>query len=291
LVGLRKSWYLGGPITDLKYRYVFPLVDSTAPTSVIYRGEANAKAERVERMLNEYLPPQVRGLPNALNWKILPLPGNTGMAPELTGPKQALRKIASIKSTSSTPFARFLPDLGIALVRGKDGHTRLYSLVRNREHANVSWMFGESERLALQEDSLSVRAGVLGAYPNMFFVVPEPEIDLFSSTVARVKSAADYERLVDNFGVRRSNENFWSVYDAINATHVASDPVRSRILDFTRCGLEDKSRGRFDQGVSEYWPRSSHLQYETNDLADDATASRCAVGLIMQNVIRRAPPF
>jgi hypothetical protein len=52
-----------------------------------------------------------------------------------------------------------------------------------------------------------VRAGVLGAYPNMFFVVPETEIDAFSSAVVSLKSAADYERLVDSFGVRRSNEN------------------------------------------------------------------------------------
>ena len=61
----------------------------------------------------------------------------------------------------------------------------LYSLVHNREHVNVSWILGESERFAPQEDSLTVRAGVLGAYPNMFFVVPETEIDAFSDAVAR----------------------------------------------------------------------------------------------------------
>jgi hypothetical protein len=37
----------------------------------------------------------------------------------------------------------------------------------------------------------------------------------------------DYERLVDRFGVRRSNEGFWLVYDAINSAHLASDPVQS----------------------------------------------------------------
>ncbi len=234
---LRKSWYLGGPLTDLKLRYVFPLVDSTAPTGVIYHDEANAKAELVEQVLNEHLLLQVRGLPDALNWKILPLPRDGGVAPKLTAPEQALRKIASIKAVSTTPFARFLPDLGVVLVRGEDGHTRLYSLVHNREHANVSWMLGETERFAPQEDSLTVRAGVLGAYPNMFFVVPEAEIDAFSGAVA---GPADYERLVDSFGVRRSNEKFWSVYDAVNSTHLASDPVRSGILDLMRYALVDK---------------------------------------------------
>jgi len=85
-------------------------------------------------------------------------------------------------------------------------------------------MLGESDRLAPQEDSLTVLARVLGAYPNMFFVVREAEIDAFSRTVARLKSAADYERLIDSFGVRRSDERFWSVYDAINSAHLVSDP-------------------------------------------------------------------
>ena len=74
----------------------------------------------------------------------------------------------------------------------------------------------------------------------MFFAEPDNEIERFSKAVVSLKSAADYERLVDTFGVRRSNEKFWSVYDAINSTHLASDPVRSGILDLTRYALVDK---------------------------------------------------
>jgi hypothetical protein len=236
-VGLRKSWYRGGVLTDLKLRYMFPLVDDATPTGIVYRNSANAKAELVERVMNEHLAPQVRGRPDALNWKVLRLPRGAGTAPE-TAPEHALRRIASIKAANATPFARFFPDLAIVQVRGGDGRAQLFSLIHNREHANVSWILGESERLAPQEDSLTVRAGVSGAYPNMFFVVPEAEIDVFSNTIARLKSAADYERLVDRFGVRRSNENFWSVYDAINSANIANDPVRSDTLDLTRYALK-----------------------------------------------------
>jgi hypothetical protein len=236
---LRRSWYRGGLLTELKLRYVFPLVDGSAPTGVIYRNEARAKTELVERVVNEHLPPQVRGSPDALNWKTLRLP-QAGAAPGLTAPEQALRRIASIKATSATPFARFMPELAVVLVRGADGRARLYSLVRNREHSNISWILEESERLAPQEDSLTVRPGVLGAYPNMFFVVAEAEIGTFASAVAGLKSTADYQRLVDSFGLRRSNEKFWSVYDAINSTHLAGDPVRAGSLDLTRYALEEK---------------------------------------------------
>jgi hypothetical protein len=239
-LSLRESWYRGGPFTDIKLRYVFPLINSAVPTGVVYRDEANAKAEFVERVMNEHLLPQVRGQPDALNWKVLQLPQNAGATLELTEPEKALRRIASIKAGNATPFARFLPELAIVLVRGKDDRAKLYSLVHNREHSNVSWLFEESERFAPEEDSLTVRAGVPGAYPNMFFVAPEAEIDAFSSAVAQIKSAADYERLVDRFGVRRSNDKFWSVYDEINSSHLASDPVRSGTLDLTSYALEEK---------------------------------------------------
>jgi Fatty acid cis/trans isomerase (CTI) len=50
----------------------------------------------------------------------------------------------------------------------------------------------------------------------------------------------DYERLVDRFGIRRSNEKFWSVFDNLNKTYLAEDPVRSGTLDLTRYSLEQK---------------------------------------------------
>jgi hypothetical protein len=80
-LGLRKSWYRGGLLTDLKLRYVFPLVDDAAPTGVVYRNAANAKAELVEQVVNEHLAPQGRGRPDALNWKALRLPRQAGRPP------------------------------------------------------------------------------------------------------------------------------------------------------------------------------------------------------------------
>jgi len=77
---LRNAWYRGGPFTDIKLRYVFPLVNTSAPTGVVYRNEANAKGEFIEQLLNGHLPPQVRGRPDALNWKALQLPQDPGTA-------------------------------------------------------------------------------------------------------------------------------------------------------------------------------------------------------------------
>jgi hypothetical protein len=237
---LRNSWYQGGPFTEIKIHYVFPLIDSSVPTGVVYRNPTNAKAEFVEQVLNEHLPPQVRGPADALNWKTLQVPRNPGTALTLTAPEQALRSIASIKAADATPFARFFPDLAVILMRGKDGRATIYSVVHNRELSNVSWILEEADRFVPREDSLTVRAGMLGAYPNMFFVVPEDKIGVFSAAILNIKSAGDYERLVNNFGVRRSNEQFWSIFDAINSIHISSNSVRAGALDLTRYSMDAK---------------------------------------------------
>ena len=132
------------------------------------------------------------------------------------------------------------PIFAVLLIRGKDGRAAIYSLVHNREHTNISWILGEAERFAPKEDTLTIEPGVLGAYPNMFFVVAESDIDRFATTVSNLKSTVDYEQLVSVFGVRRSNKEFWSLFDEINSIHHASDPVQSGALDLTRYELESK---------------------------------------------------
>ena len=171
--GLRKSWYRGGPLTDLKLRYVFPLVDSMAPTGVVYRNVANAKAELVERVVNEHLSPQVRGLPDALNWKALRLPQGAGRHPNLlrqssrcAGLLQS-RPPAPRRSRASFPISPWCWCAARTAARGSTAWCTTASTPTCRGCS------AESERFAPQEDTLTVRAGVLGAYPNMFFVVPE----------------------------------------------------------------------------------------------------------------------
>jgi hypothetical protein len=180
----------------------------------------------------------VRGLPDALNWKVLPL--SSKVRSELSATERALRRITSIKAEDATPFARFFPEFAILQVRSEGERTKLYSLVHNREHSNVSWMLSEEERLAPREDTLTVHAGILGAYPNVVFIVPEVDAEAFANAVVSIKSTTDYERLVDRFGIRRSNETFWSVFDTLDKTYLADDPVRSGTLDLTRYSLEQK---------------------------------------------------
>ena len=233
---VRDDWYRGGLLTEAKLRYLFPLLNTDQQTGVRYRNEGEAKAELVQRLLFERLAPGVRGSIDTINWRALQIPADAAAQATLSPVEGALRRVASVRAVGATPFARYMPDLAGVLVRQQDG-TRHYSIVHNREHDNVSWISGESRRLAPEEDTLTVREGFLGAYPNMFFVIEEGQAGAFAEAITRLRSARDYRRLVARYGVPRTDERFWAVYDEINGHFRHAQPVDFGWLDLTRYEL------------------------------------------------------
>lgn len=236
---LRKSWYKGALLTDIKLNIIFPLTNLDLPTAIKFHDRTHRKQEFVQRAMFERLPAKVRGDADPINWRLIHAPGG-GAAAALSAIDEALRRIASVPAKRATPFARYFPELAILLVHRKDGSTQLYSIVHNREHDNVSWIMGEEQRLAPFEDTLTIKEGVLGAYPNMFFAVDESQVAAFTDAASSIASEDGYDRLVDQFGVRRSAQRFWEVYDRVNAIGRRTRPIEGGALDLTRYELDPR---------------------------------------------------
>jgi hypothetical protein len=237
---LRSSWYRGGLLTDVKLKYVFPLRNDAQPTAIKFRDERVSKSEFVQRVLFERLPASVRGPADLINWRVLRGPESPKGAARLPLSERALQRIASVPAREDTPFARYFPELAVVLMRRQDSSAQLYSIVHNREHSNVSWIMGEDLRLAPQEDTLTVREGVLGSYPNMFFVLDERQANDFSNAIAGITSPDGYDRVVNKYGVRRSSAPFWEIYDDITALALQVRPVEGGALDLSRYELEGR---------------------------------------------------
>ena len=110
----------------------------------------------------------------------------------------------------------------------------VYSLVQNKMLANVSFMFWESARRLPEEDTLTVVPGFAGAYPNFFFDVAIDELEAFVSQVLALGDAADALRLVERWGIRRTNPDFWVYADFMNRLHRNNDPVTAGLFDLSR---------------------------------------------------------
>lgn len=231
----RRTWYQG-ILTSAKMEYIFPPVGAGEPTGVRFTKGTQTKRQMVEKILFYRMNEKVRGEIDDINWKKVTPPASSGLKVNATGLNKEFRKISSIAAESSSPFARYFPDVAFVMVKGKD-QTRVFSLIHNKEHENVSWITAESLRMSPKEDTLTVREGYWAYYPNMIFQVPEKELPAFTSFITRIKNEQGYEALVDKWGVRRQNPHFWSAYDELQKVYLDYDRINAGYIDLTRYSL------------------------------------------------------
>lgn len=236
-VNIREQWYKGF-MTQMKMKYVFPPLGLTEPTAVPFLEGRDSKKQMIEKILFGYLKPEARGILDHINWKKI----NPGEAikdnTQQDNVERSLWNIASVQAGEKTPFAQFFPDLSLLKVKMANGTFRVFSLIHNKEHENVSWILVESMRFAPQEDSLTIKEGYWGGYPNIIFDVSEKDLSQFVNQVQSLKTEKDYKKLKKQFAISRYNPEFWNHYDALIANFKKTAPVDFGYLDLTRYDMD-----------------------------------------------------
>lgn len=128
---------------------------------------------------------------------------------------------------------QLMPSVSFVNVIGS-GRDQVYSLIRNTGYSNIAQLFMEKERMIPAESSLTVARGFIGAYPNYFFQVAESQITLFSRDIAAMKTKADYQVLVEHYGVHRNAPWFWRVSDKFYEMQKKQDPMNAGLMDYNR---------------------------------------------------------
>ncbi|MAA63728.1 MAG: peptidylprolyl isomerase [Alteromonadaceae bacterium] len=134
---------------------------------------------------------------------------------------------------ATMPAIKFLPEVVFLRVSSEDERW-VYTLVHNRIHSNVAFMFGEDSRLLPEQDTVSVIDGTLGSYPNFSFDVPLNELDAFVSAFKGITRASDMNALAERWGVRRTSPDFWDVMADFRAFVEQTNPVEAGIFDVNR---------------------------------------------------------
>ena len=229
---LRDSWYKG-LLTEAKMKYLFPLVNKT-PGAIKYKDPKNAKKEFIEKAYYEYLKPEVRGVTDALNWRTI----TPREKSNLTSSENILKEFISLKTKGSRRFPNFFPENSYLIVRKENAPDEVFTLIRNREHENISWILAESLRMSPQEDTLTLLPGFYSYYPNQFFVVPEAKLEDFKNRVLKIRIVEEYKKLAKEFAVSRVSDDFWKEYDNLNAIYKKANPTEFGYLDLTRYLME-----------------------------------------------------
>lgn len=174
----------------------------------------------------------VAGPPDLLNR----CPGGPCNRPGASATEQEVERELRRLAPARGGFVALLPEVTVLRVRvgGDPRDDLLYTLVHNRAHTNVAFMFREDDRLVPADDTLTLVRGHFGSYPNFALEAHATSLAGFVDGLRAVGSAQDLEAFVDHYGVRRSDPRFWDLVDWLTAHFRRRHPVEAGIYDFGR---------------------------------------------------------
>ncbi len=212
---IRNSWYqgVGAKFRDSVYRKVG---DYQRESGIHYRSK---KPQR------EFFDLMRARLGSALSHRYDLSSEN--LSPEL---QASLQKIAQLRGA---PVAS-LPETVLLRVVIRNEPDRIFTLIHNDDHTNVAVLLFEQARRRPERDTLSVVPGIVGAYPNAFWVVNEDDLSRLARDLAAVRGPNGYRALARRVAVQRSAAKFWQEADWVLNSYRNREPIEWGILDYSR---------------------------------------------------------
>lgn len=216
---LHESWYQG-PLVSLVDRWKERKLDTTSPTGIGFQ-TGQPKSEFLTELLK--IEPRL--------WPVTD-PINRCSADQCATNETIEGRLRPLAATPA-PFAKFLPDIALLLVE-TDAATKVFTLVHDKAHSNVAFIFNEDLRRDPENDSLTVLPGQFSSYPNFIFKVPDTKVSAFVDAVKGIRTQREYLSVVERFGIRRTDPDFWSMLDLAQASLNAQDTLQAGLLDINR---------------------------------------------------------
>jgi hypothetical protein len=224
-----QSWYKGIDLEKIHY------YSSAMPAKISFVTD-EPKREFIEHIVNKHILPATNIAFDAVNYERAEV-AYLGL-PEKYKTKDDYLKAFRAVSKPGTPFFSLINDsdanVAYMRIRLKNGKDLAISIVINRWHNNVTYLFGEKDALDASKDSADFISGLIGSYPNYFFDIREEDLPDFFDLIAHFeKSPRDYERLA-KYGVNRAEDRLWDTYDWFQKRFYEDEPVHAGLFDLNR---------------------------------------------------------
>jgi hypothetical protein len=229
---MRDSWYQGSD-AETKVSKTYEIVNEAMPVQIPYRTD-HPKAEFIA-MVSKRLGP-LAGPPDILNRC------EKGPCYSVDATPAQKRIEASLQTLSSRPareagmtFVDFMPDEAFLRVSTPDaGEGYAYTLIRNKAHSNVAFMFKESTRRQRQLDTLTVYPGLLGSYVNFMFHVPLDNIEAFADALHAAGTREQFITLANEYGLVRTDPDIWTNFQWFIDYMRQTRPLEAGVYDLNR---------------------------------------------------------
>ncbi len=224
-----QSWYEG-----VKYKDIHTF-QTNMPTAVTYR-TTDSKREFIERVVGNHILPQTEIAFDPINY----FPGGKTYPPLPDQYKTIDDFLQGLRAVSrpGTSFVRLFNDYNANLaylrVRIPDKKDVVASLVINRWHDNVTYLFGENGVLDSSRDRVDVLKGFIGSYPNYFFDVTLAQLPDFLNLLANMQGNEQELQRFQTYGINRADDDFWTGYDWFQKRFYQDKPVQAGLFDLNR---------------------------------------------------------
>jgi hypothetical protein len=229
---MRDSWYQGDK-AQTKIRKTYEIVNEDLPVQIPYRS-GKPKTEFVSLVSKRF--GSLAGPPDVLNSCAEPPCYWAGATAAEKRAAASLQTLTS-KPASLDPmhFIDFMPDVSFVRISTGDASADLaYTLVRNKAHTNVAFMFGEANRRVYNKDTLTAYPGLIGSYPNFMFNVPLNEVEAFATALHAVGTRDQFIELVGSYGLSRSHPKIWTNFQWFVDYMRRVSPVEAGVYDLSR---------------------------------------------------------
>ena len=224
-----QSWYAG-----IKYEDIHSF-QTDMPTAITFR-TSDSKREFIEQVVAGRILPQTEIAFDPINY----FPGGSAHPPlpdqyrTVDDFLQGLRAV----SRPGTSFVRLFNDYNTNLaylrIRIPEKEDIVASLVVNRWHDNVTYLFGEKDVLDSSKDRVDILKGFIGSYPNYFFDVTLEQLPDFLDLLANMTGTEQELQRLDNYSVNRADDDFWTRYDWFQKRFYQDQPVEAGLFDLNR---------------------------------------------------------
>lgn len=224
------EWYQGS--AQLKLMTSYQQVSDKKPSAIRYETD-DPKRELLDRLLYSFS--GINEGPDAINRGKSPGRRQQGLDSPGTGHSAGTLRRVAARPASEFPAVKLFPDVSFLRVFDSAGTVELYTLIRNRMHSNVAFMFAEDLRYQPQQDTLTLYPGVLASYPNFIFNINIDEVDDFVDTLLKVDDErVSAKTVISKWGVRRTHPHFWELFQTLTDYLQEHNPLEAGVMDMSR---------------------------------------------------------
>jgi len=224
-----ESWYTGVKPADIH------TVPSRMPTAVNYTS-TDPKREFIEHIVEKEMPIEADISFDQVNYRRAgeQYPTVPEQYNSLDDVLQGFRAISAPGSAILSHFKDRSANLAYVRIRRDRGEDLVLSIVVNRWHNNVTYLFGEQNELDPAKDRADILPGFIGSYPNYFFNVHVNDLADFLQLLSSKKiEQKDIDRFI-GYGINRADPQFWQEYDWFQQRFYKEQPIEAGRFDLNR---------------------------------------------------------